>query len=306
MARCCGGGSCSCNIEGGLNITVTGIGSLQDPFVIGTDLSFGALDTDSFNVTITGSGTVASPWLVQVDYAATATLNDIPDVDADAPTNGQVLSWNTATSTWQPANPTTAASGSVSHDTSLNGSGSVGSPLAVVPHAARYLATTASGVGITDTGINQMVRRFVDSTARAAASPAPVLNSLSMLDTVPGRVDYWNGSAWVPQEDDVDMDGAGQELLALSGSYANGSLLQIVRKFSGVTDTDGMLTIISSALLSGHAGILYANVEVLGVVGYTPILTPGTNYLAITARRLDDGALLTNQAIQGQVVASVY
>lgn len=307
IARCCGGGSCSCNIQGGLNVVVTGVGSLQDPFVVSADLAMVASDNTVFDVTVTGSGTIASPWLVSVAFAGTARLNDLPDVTVPTPTNGQVLAWNSSTSQWEAAAPTTAATGAVNHDTSLNGTGAVGAPLAVVPYATRYLATTASGVGLTDAGINQMVRRFVDATARASASPAPVLDSLSMLDTAPGKLDYWNGSAWGPLKDDIDMDAAANQVLVLSGAYANNlPLTMLVRNFTGTTDGSGVLTVIAPALLTGKSGILSATVQATGVVGYTHTLTPGTNYLAITARNVADGALLASQAIQGQVIAYVY
>jgi len=44
----------------------------------------------------------------------------------------------------------------------------------------------------------QVVARFASAAARSAAITSPVLNQVTSLDTVPGGVDYWNGSAWVP------------------------------------------------------------------------------------------------------------
>jgi hypothetical protein len=305
MARCCGG-SPRTNIEGGQNILVTGIGTLDDPFVIATDLSMLALDNDVFDVTIGGSGTIASPWTIGVAFAATADLNDLPDVDAPTPTNGQVLAWNAGAGLWQPVAPTTAAAGSVIHNTSLTGDGSVGSPLAVAVDAARYIQSTASGVGINDAGINQLVRTFADDAARTAATIAPVLNTLSVVNTRPGRVDHWNGSAWVQIDDALEFDGAAHELVQLSGAYANSPLTMVVRKFSGTTDANGLLTVLDSATLSGRAGVLSATVSPTGAVAYNVSLTPGVNSLAVTARRVDDGVLLANQTITGQVTAYVY
>lgn len=305
MARCCGG-TPRTNIEAGTNIEVVGIGSLDDPFVISTDLSMVAVDSDVFDVTIGGAGTFVSPWAVSVAFSATAQLNDMPDVDAPTPTNGQVLAWNNSTSKWEPTAPTTAASGSVNHNTSLSGDGSIGSPLQVVPDPARFLANSATGVGINDTGINQFNRRFADDTARNAASPAPVLNTLSMVDTRPGRLDYWTGAAWVQIDDALDFDAAANELLQLSGAYANSPLTLMVRNFSGTTDANGLLTVLSSGTLTGKAGVLSASVAPTGAVGYTVSLVPTAGQLQIQARRLDDGVLLANQAITGQVTAYVY
>lgn len=44
---------------------------------------------------------------------------------------------------------------------------------------------------------NQVIARFPNAGARAAAITAPELNMATMLDTNPGIIDYWNGSAWV-------------------------------------------------------------------------------------------------------------
>lgn len=306
MARCCGGG-CSCRIEGGQNISVTGIGSSGDPFVVSTDLSLLALDGDVFDVSITGGGTVASPWVVSVGFVPDAQLTDIPDVSAVAPTNGQVLGWDSSLQRWTPRAPTTAASGSVNHDTSMSGDGSAGSPLAVVEATDGLLQTTGSGLGLTDAGKNQLVRKFTDATARAAASPAPTLNTMSVLSTVPGRIDYWTGSQWLPTEGAVQIDAAGAELLALSGSYATGMpTTMLVRKFSGATSGDGTFTIIPPATLASRAGVLAVSVTVTGSQAYLPVVSAGTDYIFITARRVDSGAVLASQAISGQYVAYVY
>ena len=307
LARCCGGGSCSCKIEAGPKVTVTGIGSSSDPFVIAADVSIQVVDTTVFNLTLSGDGSTVSPWVVTLAYAATAKLNDIPDVNADAPTNGQVLAYNTTTSTWGPVAPTTAATGAVVHDLSLSGDGSAGTPLQVLEAPTRYLSTDAAGLGVTTAGINSLVRKFADSTARAAASPAPVLNSLSSLDNAPGKVDYWNGAAWISLEGAIKADAAANQFLQLSGAYANtAQLTMLVRNFSGVTDSSGNLTVIPSATLSGKAGVLSVGVTVTGAQSYMPVLGAGANYVFVQARRLDDGALLVSQAITGQVTAYVY
>jgi len=305
MARCCGG-TPRTSIEAGPNITVNGIGSLAEPFVISTDLAMVGVDSDSFNVDVTGAGTVISPWNITVEYTPEASLNDIPDVLADAPTNGQVLSWDSSLQRWKPVAPTTASTGAVSHNSSLSGDGSVGNPLQVVPDAARHLQNSGTGVGLTDDAINRLNRRFTDDTARNSASPAPVLNTISTVNTRPGQVDYWNGSVWLPIVDSIDFDGSGHELMQLSGAYTNSPLTMVVRKFSGATDVNGLLVVMNTALLTGRAGVLTANVVPLGAVGYSTVLTPSGGQLLITARRLDDGALMASQVIEGQITAYVY
>jgi hypothetical protein len=307
MARCCGN-SCSCKIEAGSRITITGIGSSGDPFVINSDTTLEVVDTSQFNLVLNGAGTTASPWSLQAFYASTATLRSIPDVSAASnPTNGHVLGWDTTLQKWTPRAPTTAASGSVQHDTSLSGDGSGGSPLQIVEATNGYLETVAGGVQITTAGKNQMVRKFANEAARTAASPAPTTNTLSALDTVPGVVDYWTGSQWLPVKGAVSVDAVDAQLLSLSGAYAaNLPVTMLVRQFTGVTSPEGILTIIPNALISTRAGVLSVNVTVTGAQPYLPTVIPATTRIDLLARRIDDGAVLAGQSITGQVTAYVY
>lgn len=48
-----------------------------------------------------------------------------------------------------------------------------------------------------DLFMQQVVARFTNAAARATAITAPELNQVTMLDTTPGRLQFWNGSAWV-------------------------------------------------------------------------------------------------------------
>lgn len=44
----------------------------------------------------------------------------------------------------------------------------------------------------------QTVMRFTTAAQRTSQLTAPVPNQLTMLDTAPGQLDYWTGSAWAP------------------------------------------------------------------------------------------------------------
>jgi hypothetical protein len=44
--------------------------------------------------------------------------------------------------------------------------------------------------------MSQTVPRFTNATQRTSQLTAPVLNQLSILDSRPGAVEYWTGSAW--------------------------------------------------------------------------------------------------------------
>jgi hypothetical protein len=306
MARCCGGG-CECKVSAGTRISVTGIGSANDPFVIAADVTLLVQDTDVINMSRGGSGTGLDPWIISATFADTAQLGDIPDVNVVGVTNAQVLGWNSSLNKWTPRAPTTAASGSVQHDTSLSGDGSGGSPLQVVEATGGGLTTSAGGLGLDDTTKRTLVRKFASDAARVAASPTPTVNDLSNVTSRPGQVDYWTGSQWLPVKSQYSVDGAGQQLLALSGAYVDGaSVTMMVRHFSGVTAADGTLTVLPNSLLTGRAGVLSVTVNVTGAQSYMPVMGTGSNYIYITARRLDNGAVLASQNISGQVTAYVY
>ena len=45
---------------------------------------------------------------------------------------------------------------------------------------------------------DHVVMRFTTAAQRTSQLPAPILNQLTSLDSAPGGLDYWNGTAWVP------------------------------------------------------------------------------------------------------------
>lgn len=268
--RCCGGASCSCVIEAGQHIQIAGSGAAGDPFIIIGDVDLEVTDNSVFNLSLTGLGTLADPWGVSVAFAPTAKLNDLPDVSVPAPTNGQVLAWNNSTSQWEATAPTTAATGAVSHDTSMLGDGSAGSPLQVQEDPAGFLTTRAPGLGVSDAGINQMVRRFPNSAARDAATPAPTPNTITVLDTAPGQLEYYTGSVWEFAGGAVRLtDLTGQEFYQLSGPYVGGRLTVIVRTLTVTTDAAGAFTILDSTELAGFAGVMSITTQIIH--GVTPI-----------------------------------
>jgi hypothetical protein len=307
MARCCGSASCGCKIEAGPRIEIEGVGTANDPFVITADLGIEVADNAVFDLTRSGLGTLDDPWVFSVAFAGTAKLRDFPDVADTNPTNGQVLAWSAANSRWQPANPTTAASGSVSNDASLDGDGSVGNVLRVAHNADRMTETTATGIGLSDEGMNRIVRFFADTAEQAAADPAPDLNALSTLSTDPGRVYYFDGSTWKPIKDAIVPD-VSTEFMALSGSYTAGlPLTQIVRQVSGITDATGTLEVLKFADLSGRAGVLSCMVQPTGAIGWAPVVNPGSGGRVLaTAYATDGSGVLASQALTAIVTALVY
>lgn len=312
MPRCCGGASCSCVIQEGAHIQIIGTGSSADPFVIAGDVALTVTDNSVFDLSLTGLGTTAVPWQLSANFAATAKLNDLPDVNAPAPTNAQVLSWDTATGQWINRAPTTAAAGSVTHDTSLAGDGSAGTPLQVAEDPARMLATSAAGLGLSDSGMNSIVRRFADSTARSAATPAPVNNSLSILASNPGQIDYWNGTAWGPAGVFL-LAMVGNEMFQQSGPYTGAERVTfMVRNVDTITDASGVFDAVTAVDLAGRAGVLTAMVQATAtdlasaINPYTVVLVPDSGAIKGVAYRLGDGQPMVLSPVTCTVVALLY
>jgi hypothetical protein len=308
MARCCGGGAlCGCLIVEGAHVQVTGSGTAQDPFTITGDVGLAVTDTTTFDLALTGTGTAASPWTIQVGYASTAKLDDLPDVNAPTPTNAQVLGWDTATSRWTARAPTTAASGSVQHNTSLSGDGSGGSPLAIVHDPIGFTETGASGIKLTRNGINSLCRHFGTTLDRDAANPSPDLNTLSMLDSAPGRMDYWTGAQWLPVTNGRSSNFGTQSLLEMSGSYNQSlTVTTMVRQVSVTTEADGTFEILSNTDIGSFAGVLSAIFQETGAIGYKAIVNGDINRVTGTAYALTDGSPLAFQTVTGTVTANLY
>jgi len=62
----------------------------------------------------------------------------------------------------------------------------------------------------------QTVARFPTAAARTSQLAAPALNQLSSLDTRPGALQYWNGSAW------ADVSGVVLNGVSVVSTDANG------------------------------------------------------------------------------------
>lgn len=306
MPRCCQGGTCACLLMVGDRLSVTGVGSAQDPYLIGLDLDLEVVDSTVFNLSLSGAGTTASPWLLALAFASTAKLDDLPDVNASAPTNAQVLGWDSATSTWTPRAPTTAASGSVQHDTSMSGDGSGGTPLVINEDPNGYLVTAATGLGFSDAAKTLINRRYGTSALRALDPITPQLNSVTMLDTAPGQMDYWTGSQWLPVHNGVKRT-FGTEFLALSGPYVAGLPVTLFTKTVTVTtDAVGQFDILTTVDLAGAAGVLTCHVQEAGAVAYKAVAFGNIDHVSGIAYRLDDGTPLTSQNITAIVTGYIY
>lgn len=303
---CCGGANCSCKIETTGLLEATGSGQANDPFVLSVEAEFVSAHNKSFDTTATGTGTSVEPWEVETTWAPTAQLDDLPDVDVQGPTNGQVLAWNSTTSKWSPAAPTTAASGAVQHDGTLVGDGSVAIPLGVVPISSRLLSGFVSGIGLSDTGMAAVVQHFATSAERTATILSPVINQLSMLDTSPGVIQYWTGAAWATLPGNFGLSLSGQ-LLALSGSYAGTQVTVMTRQISVTTDTNAQFDVLSASDLVGRSGVISCQVQEVGTgTPWKCVVFPNTTKISGTAYRLSDGTPNVGAPITATVHALVY
>jgi hypothetical protein len=306
MARCCGGATCACKVEAGRHVTITGTGSAQDPFVIAADTHLETEDTNQFQLVLNGNGTLASPWVLQVLYNASAGLSGLPDVDAETPSNGEVLGWNNTSGQWEPQAATTAAPGAITAGNGLDGDGSGGDPLIAIGNTARYITVTASGIGLTDSGLNQLIRRFSDTTARDAASPAVIEGTISILDSDPYRLERYDGVEWVPITGGMGRDIDGQ-LLATSGDYAGGPTTTYTRMISVNTDGTGLFTVIPAGNLTDYSGVISCKVQPTGTgTPWQAMVTTGGGAVTGRAIRMSDGAAHAGATITAVVEAILY
>jgi hypothetical protein len=293
-------------IVGQGGVTIEGSGQPSDPFIIDADTYHTDSNNGRFTTDAGGDGTQANPYTMSVDYAPSAKLDDIPNVDTPAPANGQVLTWNSATSTWVAAPPALAPVGAVVHDLSLLGDGSAGAPLGVIADQARYLGVAALGVGLNDNGMAALVHHFTDDAARTASIPVPVSNMLSMLETAPGVIEYWNGVDWVTLPNQTGWV-ASEELLELSGAYAPGIPVTVmVVQVSTTTDANGVFDVLGLTDLAGRSGVLTVSLSETGAVAWKAMIFPNTNRISATAYRLTDGSIMAGTPVTATVQAITY
>jgi hypothetical protein len=76
MVRCgCASGACTCELRSGDKITLTGLGTVEDPYEVsvGDVVAYvRAVSTPTLSMAITGGGTVANPYRLSADYHSDA------------------------------------------------------------------------------------------------------------------------------------------------------------------------------------------------------------------------------------------
>lgn len=152
MARCgCSGASCSCLVTGSGAVSVTGAGSVSNPYVVSASLNLAVLDSATVDLSLTGDGSVASPWTIAA--STNLQLAEITDVVTAGATTGQVLA-KQAGGGYAFVAPTTAPTGAINLSSTggLQGDGSGGNPLAIKLPGSSGLILDATGLRMSGGG----------------------------------------------------------------------------------------------------------------------------------------------------------
>jgi hypothetical protein len=148
MARCgCTSTTCSCKVEGGTGVVVTGKGAVGNPYRVNIDAGKLTVDdTATVDLVLHGSGTSADWYHLSAN--ATVSLDELTDVTASNPASGQVLAWNNTTKQWTPAPPAVAAPGAINIGVGLLGDGSAPTPLSAKVNASAGLQVDGNGIAL--------------------------------------------------------------------------------------------------------------------------------------------------------------
>lgn len=170
MATCCGGAS-AVVIQSGAGLSVTGSGTVADPYIISGDVELAMVgaDTPTVDITLNGSGVIGDPFVIQAD--ATLSVNDLVDVnDSTPPILGDVLQFDGNNWVYGPA--PAQAPGQVNTDQGLTGDGTLSTPIGIAVSEAVEDGT--SGL-YTYIDANNELRAEVRGTTWASVSGKPAV-----------------------------------------------------------------------------------------------------------------------------------
>lgn len=147
MARCgCSGTSCSCVIEGAGGVTVTGSGSVSNPYIVTGGGALTVVDGASVDLSLTGDGTLSSPYVLTAE--TTVGLEDLTDLDETGKAAGKVVAVNGAGTGYELQPPSTATPGAIVTTGALDGDGSGGDPLAILLDGGADSGLSQTGLGL--------------------------------------------------------------------------------------------------------------------------------------------------------------
>ena len=181
MPNC--GGSCSCSLKVGTGLTLTGSGSLDNPFLIqidgGFQDTFTVEDTATIDLRLNGAGTALDPFVLRADASVSmGQLTDVNDPEG-TPASGDTVVWVTDAGDphWEFRPPPPNPAGAVNVGPGITGDGTLGAPI-----KPALLGTTAGGA---TTGLEV----YVDSAGVLRAVP-PVASDVDW-DSVQDKPTYF-------------------------------------------------------------------------------------------------------------------
>ncbi len=165
---CSCGGAPAVVITGGDGLSVTGSGTVSDPYVISGDVELNMVGADSttIDMTVVGSGTVSDPFVISAE--ATVSVNDLTDVsDSTPPVTDDVLKFDGTNWVY---GPVPVSPGAVNTGGGISGDGSGGAPISV--DVSNTVVDATSGL-YTYIDSNGELRAEVRGTAWADVSGKP-------------------------------------------------------------------------------------------------------------------------------------
>jgi hypothetical protein len=155
----CGGGACSCLIQGGDGIIVSGAGTRQNPYLVrmdnpGLSESLRVQDTETVNLTLLGQGTPVDPFILSA--LATVKLTQLVDIQdpEGGPVAGEVPTFvgSGLSGHFEFKTPPPAPAGSVNVGQGLGGTGSALDPIYVKTASAPGGSTAGLEVYVDSAG----------------------------------------------------------------------------------------------------------------------------------------------------------
>ncbi|HRD52616.1 MAG TPA: hypothetical protein PKY96_08210, partial [Flavobacteriales bacterium] len=155
------------------------------------------------------TGLVSVPYALRAQTASTVSgmaLNDLSDVSAASPGNGQVLQWNGVA--WVPANVSTgpaytagAGIGIAGNVISNTGDTNASDDITTGSTAGGDLGGTFNNLQIVANAVGTAELSNNAVTSAKIADGTIAAGDLSPMGALNGQVLKWNGSAWAPAAD---------------------------------------------------------------------------------------------------------
>ncbi|WP_148285357.1 hypothetical protein [Flavobacterium sp. B17] len=229
------------------------------------------------------TGTAASPTVAKIQNKA---------VSSTAPTNGQVLKYNTTTSAWEPA---------VDIDTNTTYTGSATINL----NGTSFERTALSGDVTASANSNTTTIAANAVTSAKIADGAVTASKLNQMSATSGQVLGWNGTTWAPTTSDTTNDAWINDTtnsLVKLGTKADGTARSAGTDF--VAKDNGQVGIgtnnpdASAALdiASTNKGLLIPRVSLTGITDQTTIASPAMGLIAYnTSTNINGPGLVFNR-----------